>query len=98
MQLALKLVETNFKGRNRFVHLFIPSVEDNLKSISMEPKEVLLYDNAPWYATELVSSSGLVKSILLPPNMASIIQLMDQTAIRSIKQHYRLENDEQLLV
>ena len=69
---------------------FVPLVEEHLTSRQLEPKALLLMDNTPCHH-ELVSKSGLIKTIRLPPNTTSLIQTMDQTVINALKQSYRKE-------
>ena len=58
------------------------------RAIRMEGRKiVLLIDNCPAHLS--VSDVTYVQLLFLPPNTTSVLQLMDQDVIRSLKAHYR---------
>lgn len=57
----------------------------------MEPKAILLLDNAGSHPAEdiLITRDGKIFAIFMPPNVTSLIQPMDQNIIRITKLYYR---------
>lgn len=77
---------------------FVPKVTDFLVNKGLEPKAMLLVDNAPAHGfKEIQSSDGKIKLYFLPPNTTAIIQPMDQGVIESLKRSYRKSFVENLL-
>lgn len=68
---------------------FVPHVKEHLAQLNLPPKAVLLIDNAPCHPEEEMLISGEIRAILLPPNVTSIIQPMDQGVIETTKRHYK---------
>ena len=66
-------------------------MRDYLKSESLSPKALILLDNAPSHPScdALVSSDGKIKCMLMPPNVTSLIQPMDQGVLENIKRRYK---------
>jgi hypothetical protein len=66
---------------------FIPSVRRHLQSLDIPQKAVLLFDNTPSHPSEdiLKSEGGNIFVKYLPPNVTTLIQLMDQGVIRNMK-------------
>lgn len=77
---------------------FVPKVSNFLVSKGLEPKAMLLVDNAPPHGcNEIKSADGKIKLYFLPPNTTSMIQPMDQGVIESLKRNYRKSFVEQIL-
>ncbi|KAJ4427021.1 hypothetical protein ANN_26820 [Periplaneta americana] len=72
---------------------FVPEVNAFLKSVGLPVKAVLFIDNAPSHPneTELKSHNGNIFAFFPPPNIASLLQPMDQGVIVTMKRHYRRE-------
>ncbi|XP_054729226.1 jerky protein homolog-like [Anastrepha obliqua] len=74
-----------------FNNNFVPEVREHLQRIGLEKncKVLLLLDNCPAHpdVNAMISDNVTVK--YLPPNCTSLIQPMDQGAIRSFKCQYR---------
>jgi len=69
---------------------FVPYVQRELKNKSLPPKAFLILDNCPAHPEDtLVSDDGLVIAKLLPTNVTSLIQPMDQSVLKSLKRQYR---------
>ena len=85
---------------NCFHRNFVPMVSKRLRELGVEPKAVLLLDNCSAHPNEdeLVSSDGKIRAKFLPPNVASLIQPMDQGVLESIKRHYKRKILEKLIL
>lgn len=74
-----------------FLHHFVPQVKESFKSLGLpeDTKAILLLDNCKAHppVDELVS--GNIVATLLPPNVTSLIQPMDQGVIQNFKCFYR---------
>ena len=68
---------------------FIPQVKNFQIQNNLPQKALLLLDNAKCHGEPLVSECGPYKTMFLPPNCTSIIQPMDQNAIRLTKLYYK---------
>ncbi|XP_036598361.1 jerky protein homolog-like [Trichosurus vulpecula] len=77
--------------RQWFDKIFVPQVREYLRSKGLQEKAVLLLDNSPTHPNENVlrSDDGQIFVKYLPPNVASLIQPMDQGVIAVMKRHYR---------
>ncbi|XP_053960592.1 jerky protein homolog-like [Anastrepha ludens] len=69
--------------------LNIAVVKDHQIENTLPKKALLLLDNAKCHGEPLVSECGQYKTMFLPPNCTSIIQPMDQNAIRLTKLFYK---------
>ncbi len=76
-----------------FFKHFVPEVRRYLESKYLDPKAVLLLDNAPSHpsASALITSDGKIKCFFLPPNVTSILQPMDQGVLENLKRRYKRE-------
>ena len=74
-----------------FHEKFVPHVQEELRKIGKEPKAVLIMHNCAAHPDEelLISRDGLVKALFLPPNVTSLILLMDQGVLEALKWRYR---------
>lgn len=74
-----------------FKNVFVPFVKQDLRSKNLEPKTILLLDNAPSHPeVELLKSDDKnITCIFLPANTTSLIQPMDQSVIETFKRRYR---------
>ncbi|GBN66229.1 Jerky [Araneus ventricosus] len=74
-----------------YFHHFVPEVKESFKSLGLpeDTKAILLLDNckAPPPVDELVS--GNIVATLIPPNVTSLIQPIDQGVIQNFKCFYR---------
>ncbi|GBM62577.1 Jerky [Araneus ventricosus] len=74
-----------------FFHHFVPEVKESFKRLGLpeDTKAILLLDNCKAHppVDELVS--GNIVATLLPPNVTSLIQPMDQGVIQNFKCFYR---------
>ena len=70
-----------------FHEKFVPFVQEKLRESGTEPKALLIMDNCSAHPDEelLISRDGLV----LPPNVTSLIQPMDQGVLEALKRRYR---------
>ncbi|XP_051856446.1 jerky protein homolog-like [Antechinus flavipes] len=70
---------------------FVPQVREHLRSKGLPERAVLLLDYAPSKPSEglLKSEDGNIFVKYLPPNVAALIQPMDQGVIACMKRHYR---------
>ncbi|XP_027696752.1 jerky protein homolog-like [Vombatus ursinus] len=70
---------------------FVPQVREHLLSKGLPERAVLLLDYAPSKPSEglLKSEDGNIFVKYLPPNVAALIQPMDQGVIACMKRHYR---------
>ena len=70
---------------------FVPTVNQYLQSKTLHPQALLLLDNAPShpFSSTLVSADGKIKCLLLPPNVTSLVQLLDQGVLEKIKRRYK---------
>nr|XP_023648729.1 tigger transposable element-derived protein 1-like isoform X2 [Paramormyrops kingsleyae] len=71
-----------------FVSCFIPEVEKYCKENDVPFKIMLILDNAPGHPADLDDFHPNVKVVYLPPNIASLIQPMDQGVIANLKAYY----------
>lgn len=64
---------------------FVPNVSWKLQAFEEEPKAVLVLDNCSAHPDpkKLKSSDGKIYAKFLPPNVTSLIQLMDQGIVQS---------------
>ncbi|KAJ8887100.1 hypothetical protein PR048_013315 [Dryococelus australis] len=72
--------------------IFIPEVKKYQKAIRKEGSNIMLIlDTAPTHPTEslLDREYGRFKTHFLPPNITSLLQLMDQLVIETMKRHNR---------
>lgn len=74
--------------QNWFEEEFVPSVRAYSYKMQIEPKALLVLDNAPCHPTDLVSDDGLIKVFFLPPRSTPKLQPMDIGIIRSLKARY----------
>lgn len=73
-----------------FQNSFVPQVKLYQEEHNLPQKAILIIDNAPCHTKEeLISNCKQYKTIFLPPNCTSIIQPMDQNAIRITKLFYK---------
>ncbi|XP_050304065.1 jerky protein homolog-like [Anthonomus grandis grandis] len=74
-----------------FHRMFIPEVTEFLQSQNLPVKAMLLLDNAASHppAEQLRSDDGSIFTVYMPPNVTSLIQPLDQNAIRLTKLFYR---------
>lgn len=74
-----------------FEDVFVPQVKTHLEEQDLPPKAILLLDNATCHLSEeeLRTSDGNIQVKFLPPNTTSILQPLDQSIIKSLKQKYR---------
>lgn len=78
---------TSFIFSEWFHNSFVPQVKAYQSENNLEQKALLIIDNAPCHPTEL--SHENYKCLFLPPNCTSLIQPMDQNAIRITKMSYK---------
>lgn len=77
---------------------FCPSVKSYCDRNGLEPKVILLLDNAPGHPTSLDTPRDLKVYVkFLPPNTTSILQPMDQGAIANFKAYYHRRTFSQLV-
>lgn len=77
---------------------FCPSVKSYCDRNGLEPKVILLLDNAPGHPTSLDTPRDLKVYVkFLPPNTTSILQPMDQGAIANFKAYYHRRTFSQLI-
>lgn len=83
-------VDANIFRNWFFVH-FVPAVELYQRQRGLEPKALLLLDNASAHPNEsiLTNQVGTIKAMFLPPNTTSLIQPMDQGVLESLKRRYK---------
>jgi hypothetical protein len=69
-----------------FFHSFLPSIREHSckTGIPEDSKCILLFDNCNAHSNELELQSENIFVLYLPPNMASIIHLMDQGVIQNM--------------
>lgn len=72
-----------------FFESFIPQVKKYQIKNNFPKKALLILDNAKCHGEPLISECGQYKTMFLPPNCTSIIQPMDQNAIRLTKLYYK---------
>lgn len=74
-----------------FLHHFVPQVKDNFRKLELpeDTKAVLLLDNCKAHPPVAELVSGNIFATLLPPNITSLIQPMDQGVIQNFKCFYR---------
>lgn len=81
-----------------FKQVFVPFVQQDLKSKGLPPKAVLVLDNAPSHPEDdLKSDDGNITCYFLPANTTSLIQPMDQSVIETMKRRYRKKFIQQLV-
>ena len=85
--------------QNWFTKHFCPSVKRYCEFKKLEPKALLLIDNAPSYPTHLsdITTCIPVERVFLPPNTTSLIQPMDQGVISNFKGYYLRRTSRQLI-
>lgn len=83
--------QTKVLFKEYFEKVFIPGVRQFAGQNNLEPKAILILDNASSHNDEesLISDDGLIKVVFLPPNVTSIIQPMDQNCLLPLKTRYR---------
>lgn len=83
-----------------FEEVFFPCVRDYSLTNNIEPKALLILDNASSHceADDLISDDGKIRVLFLPPNVTSLIQPMDQNCLLSLKTRYRKELLKKLLL
>ncbi|XP_015186874.1 PREDICTED: tigger transposable element-derived protein 1-like [Polistes dominula] len=76
--------------QNWFTEHFCPSVKRYCEFKNLEPKALLLIDNAPSHLTHLSNLTTCipVEMVFLPPNTTSLIQPMDQGVVSNFKASY----------
>lgn len=74
-----------------FFHHFVPEVKESFKSLGLPEgtKAILLLDNCKAHPPVDELISGNIVATLLPPNVTSLIQPMDQGVIQNFKCFYR---------
>ena len=79
---------------------FVKSVRAALIARDVEPKALLLLDNCSAHPSceELTSDDRQIRAMFLPPNVTSLIQLIDQGVLISIKRHYKKKLLQRLIV
>lgn len=82
-----------------FLSYFCPSVKRFCQTENLEPKALLLLDNAPGHPSNLdtLQTDIPVEVIFLPPNTTSLIQPMDQMVIANFKAYYLRHTFRQLI-
>lgn len=85
--------------KNWFVNNFSPYVKRYCEHHKLEPKALLLLDNAPGHPDQLETLETCipVKVVFLPPNTTSVIQPMDQGVIANFKANYLRRTFRQLV-
>ena len=85
--------------QNWFTEHFCPSVKPYCEFKKLEPKALLLIDNAPSHPTHLsdLTTCIPVEVVFLPPNTTSLIQPMDQGVISNFKAYYLRRTFRQLI-
>ncbi|XP_035212156.1 jerky protein homolog [Stegodyphus dumicola] len=73
-----------------FFHHFVPEVKESFKSLGLpeDTKAILLLDNCEAHPPVDELFSGNIVATLLPPNVTSLIQPMDQGVIQNFKCFY----------
>jgi len=71
-----------------FIDEFVPSVKKDLNQKKLNVRAVLLLDNVLSHPSEEELVKGDIKATLLPPNVTSLIQPMDQRVIEWLKKRY----------
>ncbi|XP_029054068.1 tigger transposable element-derived protein 1-like [Osmia bicornis bicornis] len=76
--------------QNWFTEHFCPSVKRYCEFKKLEPKALLLIDNAPSHPTHLsdLTTCIPVEMVFLPPNITSLIQPMHHGVISNFKAYY----------
>uniref|UniRef100_A0A7M4FQZ8 DDE-1 domain-containing protein n=1 Tax=Crocodylus porosus TaxID=8502 RepID=A0A7M4FQZ8_CROPO len=74
-----------------FHHVFVPAVKEHLKKLGKpeDTKVILILDNCEAHPPETELVSGNIFTIILPTNVTSLIQPMDQGIIENLKSTYR---------
>lgn len=74
-----------------FFHHFVTQVKESFKSLGLpeDSKAILLLDNCKAHPPVAELVSGNIFATLLPPNVTSLIQPMDQGVIQNFKCFYR---------
>lgn len=77
--------------KNWFFHNFVPEVKESFRKSGLpeNSKAILLLDNCKAHPTTDELVSGNIFATLLPPNVTSLIQPMDQGVIQNFKCSYR---------
>lgn len=83
--------QTKVLFNDYFHKVFVPRVRQFSKENHLEPKALLLLDNASSHNDEdhLVSDDGLIRVMFFPPNVTSVMQPMDQNCLLPLKTRYR---------
>ena len=83
-----------------FYEEFVPSVRRFSTENCIQPKAILLLDNAPAHLQEdeLKSDDGSIITMYLPPNCTASIQPLDKNLIYSIKTKYRKALVKEILI
>ena len=83
-----------------FYEEFVPPVRRFSTENCIQPKAILLLDNAPAHLQEdeLKSDDGSIIKMYLPPNCTASIQPLDQNLIYSIKTKYRKALVKEILI
>ncbi|XP_023231971.1 jerky protein homolog-like [Centruroides sculpturatus] len=72
-----------------FHEVFVPSVEQFLKSKNLPRKAILILDNASLHPDIEELKNGDIRAMFLPPNVTALCQPMDQGVLVSLKRRYR---------
>lgn len=72
-----------------FHHQFVPAVKRFSEENDLEPRAILLIDNAPSHPNTEELSVGDIRAEFLPPNVTAILQPMDQGILQTLKLIYR---------
>lgn len=80
-----------------FNDIFVPHVQQDLKFRNLPPKAILVLNNALSHPEQLQSDDGNITCYFLPANTTSLIQLMDQSVIGTLKRRYRKKFIQQLV-
>lgn len=67
----------------------LPAVEKHLAANKLSRKVILLIDNTPSHPASDVLQDGDIKAVLLPANVTSVCQPMDQGILEALKEKYR---------
>ena len=82
--------------QNWFTEHFCPSVKRYCEVKNLEPKALLLIDNAPTHLSELTTCIP-IEVVFLPPNTTSLIQPMGQGVVSTFKAYYLRRIFQQLI-
>jgi hypothetical protein len=78
---------TRYIFQQWFISSFSPAVQRYCEENDLQPRAMLVLDNAPDHPENLDSLLSLlpVKVVFLPPNTTLLIQSMDQNVISNVK-------------